>query len=94
MWLVKNLMAKEIMSVDIRTTIADTVLFMRKNNIGAVLVMDGGRLAGIFTDRDLVTKVVPDYEGRLKTTLIDVVMTKDMMTVSPEHTCQKAMTHM
>jgi len=39
-------------------TIADAVAVLRREGVGCLLVVDGGELAGIFTERDLLKKVL------------------------------------
>jgi CBS domain-containing protein len=40
-------------------TVADTVAVMQRQQVGCVLVVDRGRLAGIVTERDVLCKVLP-----------------------------------
>jgi CBS domain-containing protein len=62
---------------------------MAANNIGSIVVLDGGNLAGIFTERDLLMRVVaPGLPG---TTPISQVMSPQPTTVTPELTLDKAM---
>jgi len=56
---------------------------MKKNKVGAVLVVERGQLVGIFTERDVVYRVValglaPD------TTMVRDVMTREPVTVGPD----------
>jgi CBS domain-containing protein len=60
------------------TTVADAVNLMNHEKIGAVLVTTDGKLAGIFTERDVLTKIAG---RRLDFTQIFV---KDYMTRDPE----------
>ena len=54
---------------------------MRDKHIGAVIVVENGKLAGIFTERDALFRVVA--EGRdVKTTRLADVMTRNPQTVS------------
>lgn len=64
---------------------------MTESGIGAVLVMDGDDILGMFTERDLMTRVV---NKRLDPSLVSVdqVMTADPVTVTPETTVTEAMT--
>ena len=55
---------------------------MCENNVGSVLVTDGGRPEGIFTERDLVCRVVAQGRDPNATALRDV-MTADPDTVGP-----------
>ena len=65
------------------STVRDAVRLMNRQRIGAVLVMDEGKLAGIFTERDVLVRVV-DAQRDPRTTLIREVMTSNLVTVSPE----------
>jgi len=65
----------------------DTVLavtdLMNARHLGAVLVMGGGKLVGIFTERDLLERVVA-HRCDPTTTRIAQVMTPDLTTVRPD----------
>ena len=50
--------ARETVSTTPSATILEAAGTMARNRIGALPVVDGDRLAGIFTERDLVTRVV------------------------------------
>lgn len=63
--------------------VIDALELMAKANIGAILVMEGDRLAGIFSERDYARKGI--IQGRkAKTTPISEVMIHDVYTISPE----------
>jgi len=64
------------------STALEAARAIENNNIGAVVVQDGGRVVGIATDRDLTLRVVG---GGLdpKTTPLAQVMTTPVMTLSP-----------
>ena len=61
--------------VDVAASVGDAIDRMHRDGLDCVLVTDGGRLVGIFTDRDAVLKVVghPDVEAAP----ISSVMTRD-----------------
>lgn len=64
-------------------TVAEAARTMKQHNIGALLVVDGQRLCGIFTERDALFRVVA--EGRDgKTTRLSEVMTRNPQTVKPD----------
>ena len=67
------------------TTVAEAANLMKKGNVGAVLVVDEGRLVGIFTERDALFRVVAPGLEPSKTKLCDV-MTRDPTTVAPDET--------
>jgi CBS domain-containing protein len=66
---------------------ADTVLqaanLMNDRNIGGVLVLDGDRLAGIFTERDVLRRVVAQGLDPATTTVAEV-MTTPVITCRPD----------
>ena len=63
---------------------------MAKHDIGAVLAMHDGRLAGIFTERDYARKVI--LLGKVsKETLVREVMTEKVLYALPEQTTDQAM---
>ena len=67
------------------TKVSDAAALMQEGKVGAVLVVEDGRLAGIFTERDAVYRVMA--AGRdPRTTLLKDVMTPDPLTVAPEET--------
>ncbi len=70
--------------------VIDAIRLMAEKRIGAVLVMDGARLAGILSERDYARKVV--LEGRSsKDTPVSAIMTADVVTVAPEATVPASM---
>ena len=58
---------------------------MRDGKVGAILVVDEGRLIGIFTERDAVTRVIACGRDPAEVRL-DEVMTRDPTTVTAEET--------
>lgn len=63
--------------------VIDALNLMAEKGIGAVLVMDGERLAGIFSERDYARKGI--IAGRkAKSTPVTEVMTPNVFTVSPD----------
>jgi CBS domain-containing protein len=71
-------------------TVYQALELMAEKNVGAVLVMDGERLAGILSERDYARKVI--LRGRLsRDTLVSEIMSKDVKSVRPEQTVQQCM---
>ena len=66
------------------TLVMNAVLFMSEKNIGAVAVIDEqNKLIGLFSERDLMKRVVAVYKDPAKLP-VDEVMTKSLMTAEPE----------
>jgi CBS domain-containing protein len=79
----KIIEGQEIVTSTANTTVSDAALLMRDKHIGAVIVVEDGKLAGIFTERDALFRVVA--EGRdVKTTRLADVMTRNPQTVKPD----------
>ncbi len=70
-------------AVPLGASIGEAARVMKEHRIGCVLVEDQGRLAGIFTERDILTKLVgTGYDpARVQ---VDSVMTRNPETLSPE----------
>lgn len=57
---VGDLLARGAVTLDAASTVADAARLMRRERVSSVLVTEAGRLAGIFTDRDLRSRVVAE----------------------------------
>lgn len=79
-----------VFSVSPTATIAEAVAEMNRHRVGSVLVLDGGRLVGIFTERDVLRRVVgAGIDPRTK--LVADVMTSGVITISPAATLEDTM---
>ena len=88
---VANKASDRIVTVDAGATVADAVAAMVTERVGAILVKNEDELIeGIFTERDLLTRVV--HAGRdPKSTPISLVMTRDVRFVTPGTTVEAAL---
>jgi CBS domain-containing protein len=82
--------SRTIHSIGPSASITECVRLMTAGKIGALMVIDGGRLIGIFTERDALNKVLA---GNLDpdNTKVSEVMTKDPYCISPATTVGDAM---
>ncbi len=79
--------------VDSGATVRTAVAAMNRHVIGSLLVFDGERLVGIFTERDVLTRVVA--EGRDPATVrVGDVMTRQLIVIERGTTVRQAMTIM
>ena len=79
-----------IFSVSPDKTVFEALEIMAEKNIGALLITENGKLAGIFSERDYARKIV--LKGKIsKDTLLSEVMTSKVITVSPEDKLELAM---
>lgn len=65
------------------TTVRDAAQTMKRHNVGALLVVDGSQLCGIFTERDALFRVVAANRDPSTTHLSDV-MTPQPQTIHPD----------
>ncbi len=82
---IRSMIAKQkVLTATAEITVTDAARLMKKKSVGAVMVVkDNGRLAGIFTERDALFRVLA--EGRdPKTTRLSDVMTAQPQTITPE----------
>jgi CBS domain-containing protein len=80
----------EVLSIDAEATVFDAIKRMVEANVGALLVMDGGKVAGVVTERDYLRRVT--LEGRTeKETLVREIMTAPLVYVTPETSVEECM---
>lgn len=93
MKLVKQLLdekGRDVLSISPDATVLDAVKKMAEKSVGALLVMDGDKLAGIVTERDYARKVI--LKGRASDdTPVRDIMTTDMVTTHSDSTVQVCM---
>src|SRR3977135_3383626 len=75
-------MKKTLYSVDPSTTVGEAISLMAQNRIGSALIMEGGRLIGIFTERDTVRAISQSHDA--PTHEISSWMTRNPKTVGPD----------
>jgi CBS domain-containing protein len=85
---------RQVWTVASDVTVYDAIRTLAERNVGALLVMDGDRLAGIFSERDYTRKII--LQGRAsKDTKVGAIVSSPVLTVVPEETvenCMKLMT--
>jgi CBS domain-containing protein len=71
-------------------TIAEAVAEMNRNRIGCIVILEAGNLVGIFTERDVLRRVVGAGIDPRSMRVADV-MTRNVHTVPPEATIEQTM---
>ncbi|NER51235.1 MAG: CBS domain-containing protein [Symploca sp. SIO1A3] len=80
----------ELLSVAPDTTVQKAVELMNRVRVGSVLVMESKSLVGIFTERDVLRKIVA--EGKDATRIaVSEVMSSQLVTISPDTEVGQAM---
>ena len=76
------------------TIVYEALEIMVEKNVSALVVLENGKLVGIFTERDYARKVILQGKSS-KETQIGEIMTEDLITVSPDSSvddCMRLMT--
>jgi CBS domain-containing protein len=82
--------APDIHAIGPDVPVIDAIRLMAEKHVGAVLVMEGARLAGILSERDYARKVVLAGRSSADTPVRDI-MTSDVITVGLDDTVQACM---
>ncbi|RMF83557.1 MAG: CBS domain-containing protein [Nitrospinota bacterium] len=91
-------MFKNVVTIDRREKVVTAFEQMRKHRIRHLPVMDGERLVGIISDRDIKLALIPETSPRtgerfyylLETTTIEEIMTTSPITVTPQTPLEEA----
>jgi CBS domain-containing protein len=79
-----------VVAIAPEATVLDALKVLAEKNVGAVLVMDGPHLVGLFSERDYARKVA--LKGKSSTTTpVSEVMTREVVFVTPTHTNEQCM---
>ena len=96
MYTVKSILADkggQVWSVGPGASVLDAALLMNDHKIGALVVLEGGHLVGLFTERDVLRRVVGEHRDPL-TTLVADVMTAEVLCCTPRTLLEEARTVM
>ncbi|HEV3385790.1 MAG TPA: CBS domain-containing protein [Gemmata sp.] len=80
------------LGIDADATVDDAISSMREHNVGCLLVTETGRVVGIFTERDLLTRVLA--RGRSLDEPLRSCMTPNPVTVGPKDPVRTAIRRM
>jgi len=83
----------EVYAIDPDATVLEALRLMEEKNIGALLVMKGVVLTGIFSERDYARRMI--LHGRAsRDTKVHEVMTEKVFVITPDATSGECMMHM
>jgi CBS domain-containing protein len=85
---VRDVMVKNVKTVSPEATMAEAAGMMKKYKIGCLVVVEGDRVVGIITERDLAYKIIA--ERRSLETKVGIIMTKDLKTISSKKSIKDA----
>jgi CBS domain-containing protein len=81
---------RHVWTISKDSTVFDGLKLMAEKQIGSLVVIEDGQVAGIFTERDYARRVGPDRR-KPEETCIEEVMTRDLITVDPSQTVNDCM---
>jgi CBS domain-containing protein len=86
---VREVMSETLFTVSPSATVGEAVALMAQHRVGSMLVMDGTKLAGIFTERDTVRAISHSHDAPSHE--VSSWMTHDPMTVGPDEQVEEAL---
>lgn len=81
---------RDVLSIAPDASVLDAIRMMAEKSIGALVVIEGNKLAGIVTERDYARKVILQGRGS-DTTKVSEIMTAKVFTTTAEETVKKCM---
>jgi Predicted signal-transduction protein containing cAMP-binding and CBS domains len=84
-WNIASKIVRRVMTIDESHTVLDAATLMAEEFVGSAVITSSSKITGIFTERDLMMKVVGKKRDPEKVTIKDV-MTKEVVRVSPKDT--------
>ncbi|MGH7493321.1 MAG: CBS domain-containing protein, partial [bacterium] len=85
-----NAKGQEVWSVTPDTSVYDALVLMAEKNCGALIVLEEGKLVGIFSERDYARKII--LKGKAsKDTAVSEIMSTQIVFLRPEHSIDECM---
>lgn len=85
---VKDLMTKNVITIDLHKTVFDAATLMNEKTVGCLVIMDEEELVGTVTERDFVRRVVA--KNLPLDTKISEIMSKKLITIDPNSSLREA----
>jgi CBS domain-containing protein len=87
---IKDAMTSNPCSIDAEKPVSYAAKMMRDENVGLAPIVEGDKLVGTLTDRDIATRVVAEGKNPDSTTAREVA-SRDVVTVTPEQSLDDAL---
>ena len=88
--IVRDAMTNNPRSIGASASVVEAARLMREGHIGSLPVIEGERLVGMITDRDITTRVVAESAAPEATSVGDVY-SRDLISVEPSHDLEEAL---
>jgi CBS domain-containing protein len=92
MTMVRDILAKKgshVWSIAAQPTVLEAARFMAEHKVGALIVLDGERIVGMFSERDVLSRVVAAGVDPARTT-VGEVMTTEVACCTPDTSIEEA----
>lgn len=86
--IVRNVMKKNVISIDSSMTVQDAAKMMDDASIGAIVVLEKGVVTGIITERDITRRIVA--KGKPYTINVKEIMSAPVVVVNPDDSVWEA----
>jgi len=86
---VRDLMTPDPTTIQAETPLVEAAKVMRDADVGALVVLEGSRLTGLVTDRDLVVRGVAEARDPTATRVADIC-SEELVTLTPEDSVEQA----
>ena len=87
---IRELMTSNPETVETSATVLDAARIMRDHDVGIVPIVDGDRLVGTVTDRDIAIRVVAEGKDPQSTT-VETVASRELVTIDPQQDLDEAL---
>jgi CBS domain-containing protein len=84
---VRDAMTADPTTVEPGTSLKEAAQLMKSDDVGALPVVENGRLTGMITDRDIAIRAVAD--GKLESTVGEIA-SKDVVSIDPQQSLEEA----
>jgi CBS domain-containing protein len=87
---IRDVMTERPRTVSKDDGVADAARLMREEDAGVVPIVDGDRLVGVVTDRDIAVRLVA--EGRdPRSTKVEEIASRELVTIDPQQSLDEAL---
>jgi CBS domain-containing protein len=86
---IRSLMTADPMTMSATSSVVEAASGMRDANIGDIIVLDGDRICGILTDRDIIVRAVAEGRDLASTKLADIC-SQELTTLAPTDSVEDA----
>jgi CBS domain-containing protein len=87
---INELMTSKVCSIDVGKSVAYAAKMMRDEDVGLAPIVEGDRLVGTLTDRDIAIRVVAEGKDP-NVTMVEDVASRDLVTIDPQQDLDEAL---